>query len=353
MHKLLVSLCLGLWASWAVALAPSDGVRINEVYVAGPPSRSEQDGFIEFYNAGSATAYLDGAMVLQGLDTFAQLAFRFPGEPGGQTIAMAPGSFFVLATDAYNHAGLDPASPNLSYANVETALPQEPFPPDNASVENMVDVMGIGFEWFFVRRWGQVLLTTGETWWVRPCQPGEACGNLVCQVPLEEIVDGIEYLYALSGDSLPRLNNAIDAGIILGIEPWTGQSAERLTPGQDSDNSTDDFRVLALSTPGYQNALAVPQHPDPFVDTPLLLKAWPNPFNPELNVGLDVAERVVGRLAVFDVTGREVAVLHEGWMESGRREFRWRASLAASGTYWVVWQAAGNASHPLQVQLVK
>ncbi|MBK8131212.1 MAG: hypothetical protein IPK53_20610 [bacterium] len=241
---------------------------------------------------------------------------------------MAPGSFFVLATDAYNHAGLDPASPNLSYANVETALPQEPFPPDNASVENMVDVMGIGFEWFFVRRWGQVLLTTGETWWARPCQPGEACGNLVCQVPLEEIVDGIEYLYALSGDSLPRLNNAIDAGIILGIEPWTGQSAERLTPGQDSDNSTDDFRVLALSTPGYQNALAVPQHPDPFVDTPLLLKAWPNPFNPELNVGLDVAERVVGRLAVFDVTGREVAVLHEdGWSPGAGNSaggHRWR-----------------------------
>ena len=69
MFKLYHIACAALWVSVASALTTSDSVRINEIYVAGPPSYNEQDGFVEFYNAGSATAYLDGAMVLQGLDT--------------------------------------------------------------------------------------------------------------------------------------------------------------------------------------------------------------------------------------------------------------------------------------------
>ena len=353
MFKLFHIACAALWVSVASALTTSDSVRINEINVAGPPTYNEQDGFIEFYNAGSTTAYLDGAMVLQGLDTFAQLAFKFPGEPGGQYIGLAPGSFLVLATDAYDHSVGSPGSPNLASADFETVIPDEPEPGDNVSVENLSQVLDVNFDWFFVRRWGQVLLTTGEFWTFRPCQPGEACGSLVCQVPLEMVVDGVEYLHHLSGDSLPRLNDAIDGGVILGIEPWTGQSAERINPGQDTDNSSSDFRVLLLPTPGFHSPLAAAERPAPVPLSPTLIRAWPNPFNPELTIRLNSESNEAGRLVAYNLLGREVAVLFEGRLSVGPNMFKWQANQSPSGSYWLTWHGSGQATSPVQVRLLK
>ncbi len=353
MFKLFAMACAALWATTACALTSGDGVRINEIYVSGPSSYSEQDGFIEFYNAGSETAYLDGALVLQGLDTFAQLAFKFPGEHGGQSIAMPPGSFLVLATDAYNHAALDPVSPNLVTSDFETVVPNEQLPGDNGAVANMTDVLEVNFDLFFVRRWGQIILTTGEFWNFRPCLPGEACGLQVCQVPLETVVDGVEYLHHVSFDSLPLLNDAIDAGVIVGIEPWTGQSAERISPGQDTNNSGADFRILPFSTPGFQSALSAGETPRSLPTSPLLISACPNPFNPDLSIQVDAAIPVLGKLTAHDVLGREVAVIFEGQVSTGQSLFKWQANQAASGTYWLRWQGASTTPQSVRVLLLK
>jgi hypothetical protein len=342
-----------LWGSLACALTTNDGVRINEINVAGPPSQSEQDGFVELYNAGSETAFLDGALVLQGVDSFAQLAFKFPGDVGGQTIAMPPGTFLVIATDAYNHAGLDPLSPNLTAANFETVVPEETPPADNSNVENMTDVLEINFDWFFVRRWGQVILATGEQWNFRPCQPGEACGLLVCQVPLETVVDGVEYIHHVSHDSLPILNDAIDRGFVEGVEPWSGQSIERVTPGQDTDDSSVDFRILPLATPGNQAPLAADRPQPGVASSPLLISAWPNPFNPDLNVQVRLEKAASGRLVVTDVLGREVALLHNGRLGAGENLFKWQANQVTSGTYWVNWTGPDRMANPLRVHLVR
>ena len=266
---------------------------------------------------------------------------------------MSPGSFLVVATDAYNHAGLDPLSPNLTAADFETVVPDETPPGDNFNVENMVDALEINFDWFFVRRWGQVILTTGEYWSFRPCLPGEACGLLVCQVPLETVVDGVEYLYHVSHDSLPILNDAIDAGFIEGIEPWSGQSAERIVPGQDTDNSAADFRILPYSTPGYQSPLAAGDLPPSVAGSPLLVTAWPNPFNPDLTVRLDLENAQAGRLVVVNLLGREVAVLHDGRLRAGENLFKWQANQVASGTYWVTWSGNGSPQRTFRVLLLR
>jgi hypothetical protein len=65
-----------------------------------------------------------------------------------------------------------------------------------------------------------------------------------------------------------------------------------------------------------------------------LSAAWPNPFNPStsIEVSLD-ATRPVG-LAVFDLLGREVAVLHRGVLTAGLHTFAWDASGAPSGVYF-------------------
>ncbi len=67
-----------------------------------------------------------------------------------------------------------------------------------------------------------------------------------------------------------------------------------------------------------------------------LLKAYPNPFNPTTMLAFELPETAEVRLAIYDLAGREVAVLADGLVEHGRREFQWQAGNAASGIYLAV-----------------
>ena len=64
--------------------------------------------------------------------------------------------------------------------------------------------------------------------------------------------------------------------------------------------------------------------------------ATPNPFAQQTRLAFDVAEAAHVRLAVYDVLGREVAVLAEGIVEAGRHEATFDARGLAAGAY--VWR---------------
>jgi hypothetical protein len=65
-----------------------------------------------------------------------------------------------------------------------------------------------------------------------------------------------------------------------------------------------------------------------------LAAAWPNPFNPELRLRLEVADSRPLTLTVHDLQGRQVARLLEGQsLAAGAHELVWRAGGAASGIY--------------------
>lgn len=66
-----------------------------------------------------------------------------------------------------------------------------------------------------------------------------------------------------------------------------------------------------------------------------LLAAYPNPFNPEAVVPFTLAATADVRVAVFDVLGREVALLAEGRYEAGRHEAVLDGSALPSGLYLV------------------
>jgi hypothetical protein len=75
--------------------------------------------------------------------------------------------------------------------------------------------------------------------------------------------------------------------------------------------------------------------PEPRRESPQLLSAWPNPFNPVTVVGYRLS--VVGdvRLSVHDILGREVAVLANGIQQAGSHQVRFDATNLASGVYFV------------------
>ena len=59
----------------------------------------------------------------------------------------------------------------------------------------------------------------------------------------------------------------------------------------------------------------------------------PNPFNPETTIRFSIPERGQVRLAVYDVLGKEVAILAEGMLAPGEHLVRYRPDGLASGVY--------------------
>ncbi len=76
---------------------------------------------------------------------------------------------------------------------------------------------------------------------------------------------------------------------------------------------------------------------------PTGLKApHPNPFNPITTIRYGLAEEGPVRLLVYDLLGREVALLTDGLQKSGHHTVRFKASHLSSGLYFVVLDAGGK-----------
>ncbi|MBI5058583.1 T9SS type A sorting domain-containing protein [candidate division KSB1 bacterium] len=338
---------LGLLISSAsFALTTADRVKLNELYFAGSPLGVMQDGFVELYNGGDQTAYLDGAFIAQGLDTFAQLCFKFPGEPGDTLLPLRPSQYFVIAIDAHDFTGEDPLSLDLRGADFESTDSLELAPGDNPAVPNLDDALSIPFDWFFVPGAGQVLLATGEDFQIRPCNPDQACGSLVAVLDWHTIVDGVEYLRNLH-DYWPQLNDSIDTGAIIGVLPQTGHSAERISPGFDTNHSTSDFVELSAPTPGFGTTAARPREremPESFS----FESVYPNPFNSSTSIRFTLARDEPVQLALFDLLGNHVRTLIDATMPAGAHSVQWNGAGAArelsSGVYFARLRAGGEVA---------
>ncbi len=64
-----------------------------------------------------------------------------------------------------------------------------------------------------------------------------------------------------------------------------------------------------------------------------LMSAYPNPFNSQTTITYELPERGHLRLAVFDITGKEVISLVNGVQEAGSHFAHWAPSNLASGVY--------------------
>jgi hypothetical protein len=72
-------------------------------------------------------------------------------------------------------------------------------------------------------------------------------------------------------------------------------------------------------------------HPETFE----LRQNYPNPFNPATNIEFVLGRTQLVRLAVYDVMGREVAVLFNGQVEAGKvYQLSFDGATQASGIYF-------------------
>lgn len=83
-----------------------------------------------------------------------------------------------------------------------------------------------------------------------------------------------------------------------------------------------------------------------------LHNAYPNPFNPSTTIGFDLPEAAKVRLAVYDMLGREVAVLADEERPAGQHSVRFDAGKLSSGMYIFRLQA-GSFTQTKKLMLMK
>jgi len=66
-----------------------------------------------------------------------------------------------------------------------------------------------------------------------------------------------------------------------------------------------------------------------------LISTYPNPFNSSLRININLKAPSLTRLAIFDLQGREVAVLNDKPLPAGKSNFIWDAELFSQGIYFV------------------
>jgi hypothetical protein len=79
----------------------------------------------------------------------------------------------------------------------------------------------------------------------------------------------------------------------------------------------------------------------PLPDRVSLSPNYPNPFNPITNITYGLPEGSFVSLKVYDLLGREVAILIDGYRSAGVHQTAWDASRLASGIYLYVLRAGG------------
>jgi hypothetical protein len=75
----------------------------------------------------------------------------------------------------------------------------------------------------------------------------------------------------------------------------------------------------------------------------VIYQNYPNPFNPITTINFDMRQRERVRLTVFDILGREVAVLVDGEKERGIHSVVFNARGVSSGVYFYRLRAGGAA----------
>ncbi|MDP8207170.1 MAG: T9SS type A sorting domain-containing protein [Candidatus Electryonea clarkiae] len=80
-----------------------------------------------------------------------------------------------------------------------------------------------------------------------------------------------------------------------------------------------------------------------------ILSAYPNPFNPSLKVMINMPEADLMNVSVYDILGREVAILAQGLFSSGQHTFLFEANGLAGGIYFI---RLVSDKHGMQMQKV-
>ncbi|MBE2227271.1 MAG: T9SS type A sorting domain-containing protein [Ignavibacteria bacterium] len=83
-----------------------------------------------------------------------------------------------------------------------------------------------------------------------------------------------------------------------------------------------------------------------------LMDAYPNPFNPETNIRFEIPAAGDVKISVFDITGKEVSLLLNSYVNAGKYELKFNAGNFSSGVYFYT-LISGSYSSTKKLVLIK
>ena len=119
---------------------------------------------------------------------------------------------------------------------------------------------------------------------------------------------------------------------------------------RDSPYTWSIYRGNYLRTGLFNDALmtSIPEQIDPVIPSIFSVSEnYPNPFNPRTEFTVSIPERSHVVVNIYDILGRQVALLAEGDYPAGRYRMEWAGmtsmnAVAPSGVYLLVVQAGND-----------
>ncbi|MCB0721740.1 MAG: T9SS type A sorting domain-containing protein [Ignavibacteriae bacterium] len=139
--------------------------------------------------------------------------------------------------------------------------------------------------------------------------------------------NGSFYSYDVSGEDQKFYFDSIETGQYTLIADRMGYSTITML-FMVSQNTNVSFTLDTLSViTNVGNGTEVPSKYT-------LYQNYPNPFNPSSTIKFDIPENTSVKLRIYDMLGREVVTLYDGFMSAGSYEATWNASRYSSGVYF-------------------
>jgi hypothetical protein len=169
--------------------------------------------------------------------------------------------------------------------------------------------------------------------------------------------DSLQNVLCMANTSHYAYGDLTLVGSATSLEPGDHTLINLLEPGDTLDITvTPAHEITGLSLGEYEvgiyqivtGAGADPGDDDSPATGLRLEQSFPNPFTPSTTIRYSLPSPSHVRLSVYDVAGREVAVIQDGPRDAGRNEVPWDGanddgSLLAAGVYFLRLDAAGES----------
>lgn len=153
----------------------------------------------------------------------------------------------------------------------------------------------------------------------------ENCGGSLTGLTYSPSVPGVRMQMSATGSN--NLTIQSNQTVTLSIAQLVSRGTNNLNSVTKLKEYADQIRNFYATIPLEDISGRVP---DSFV----LFQNYPNPFNPSTTIRFNLPRAEFVKLRVFDVTGREIAVLLNQQMGLGAYKIEWNASRFSRGVYF-------------------